>query len=232
MYTNNSCFVAFFVKCGIFVAKVKILCFWQVNIEISVWSQSFWTFHDCSGCGVLWMLTLGRSEGQCIFSKHTSGAQNFPLKLQFWMFHTFRLSLSQFHTFTFKLSLQFWMLRSGQIMILVLCLFYNQVQDDMDDLKRKEQCSRHCSESCMERVIKSMAPFHRTVLCNKVLLHKSLFSKLNKVGKGYCWFCNTWLYHTWWSTHGAERSCRLCRRRKQSTEDWNRKYLSSYHCST
>ena len=36
----------------------------------------------------------------------------------------------------------------------------------------------------MERVIKSMAPFHRTVLCNKVLLHKSLFSKLNKVGKG------------------------------------------------
>ena len=76
------------------------------------------------------------------------------------------------------------MLRSGQIMILVLCLFYNQVQDDMDDLKRKEQCSRHCSESCMERVIKSMAPFHRTVLCNKVLLHKSLFSKLNKVEKG------------------------------------------------
>ena len=185
-----------FVICGIFVTKVKIRCFlshkcWNKRLEPKFlefsWLQWMCRFMDAY-LGAEWR-TMHILQTYFWGAKlpveaailNVSEFQTFTFRLSDSHFQTFTLSLSHLHFQTFPSMLQFWMLSKRtnyDSCMFYVFMSYNQVQDDMNDLKRKEQCSRHCSESCSGRVIKSMAlvycnkvPQKYLVLCNKTVFY-------------------------------------------------------------
>ena len=83
------------------------------------------------------LVTWGRSEWQCMFSKHISEEQSFRSKLQ----EVSHFELSNDHCSCF--------------IFLSWIMDNNQVLKEMNHfhLKWKEQCSRHCSVSWFEKAI-------------------------------------------------------------------------------